>query len=148
MAKIKEKGPSFASVIRGYFEENPEWLEGPSNEALIARWKADHKGEEWTKKHQQGAANEKTKLRKKAGLVRRKRRRGRPSMANSGSGESRVMLRRTSTGALEQLELLIDDCLSLAVRQNHPALEGVVKHLRVARRGVAWAMGEPSVPRG
>ena len=148
MARTKEKGPSFASVIRGYFEENPEWLEGPSNEALIARWKADHKGEDWTKKHQQGAANEKTKLRKKAGLVRRKRRRGRPSSANSGAGESRVMLRRTSTGALEQLELLIDDCLSLAVRQNHPALEGVVKHLRVARRQVAWEMGEPAAAKG
>jgi hypothetical protein len=147
MARSKEKGQSFASIIRGYFEENPEWLEGPSNQSLIERYLADHKGEEWTKKHQQGAANEKTKLRKKAGLVRRKRRKGAKATANSGAGELRVARVRTSTGALEQLELLIDDCLSLAIRQNHPALEGVIKHLRVARRGVAWAMGEPSVPR-
>jgi hypothetical protein len=103
----------------------------------------DHPGESWSKKHQQGAANEKTKMRKKMGLVRRKRRRG--AAAANAAGESRVTRVRTSMGALEQLELLIDDCLSLAHRQNNPALEGVVKHLRVARRSVAWAMGEPPV---
>src|SRR5579883_2945273 len=104
MARTKEKAPSFASVIRGYFEENPDWLEGPSNQALIERYLKDHPGEQWTKKHQQGAAN-----------------------------ESRVTRVRPSAGALEQLELLIDDCLSLAARQNNPALENTVKHLRVAR---------------
>jgi hypothetical protein len=149
MARTKEKAPSFASVIRGYFEENPEWLRGPSNQALIDRYRKDYPGEEWTKKHQQGAANEKTKLRKKAGLVRRNRRkRGRPSAADSAAAnESRVARVRPSMGALEQLELLIDDCLSLAARQNDPSLEGTVKHLRVARRSVAWAMGEPSPAR-
>jgi len=150
MARTKEKAPSFASVIRGYFEENPDWLEGPSNQALIERYLKDHPGEQWTKKHQQGAANEKTKLRKKAGLVRRKRRkRGRPAgdSAAAAANESRVTRVRPSAGALEQLELLIDDCLSLAARQNNPALENTVKHLRVARRGVAWAMGEPSPAR-
>jgi hypothetical protein len=50
---------------------------------------------------------------------------------------------RTSSGALEQLELHIDECLSMAARQNNPALDGAVKALRVARRNVAWAMGEP-----
>jgi hypothetical protein len=146
MARIKEKAPSFASVIRGYFEENPDWLEGPSNQALIERYLADHKGQEWSKKHQQGAANEKTKLRKKKGLVRRKRRKG-AAVAAGATGESRVIRVRTSISALEQLELLIDDCLSVAVKQNNPTLEGVVKHLRVARRSVAWAMGEPSASR-
>jgi hypothetical protein len=146
---MKEKAPSFASVIRGYYLENPDWLKGPSNEALIARYLKDHPGEKWTKKHQQGAANEKTKLRKKAGLVRRSRRkRGRPAAADSAAAsESRVNRVRPSMGALEQLEMLIDDCLSLAARQNDPSLEGTVKHLKVARRSVAWAMGEPSPAR-
>jgi hypothetical protein len=143
MPRIKEKAPSFASVIRGYFEENPDWLQGPSNQSLIQRYLKDHPGEEWTKKHQQGAANEKTKLRKRKGLVRRKRRKG----AGAVTGDSPVTRVRTSISALEQIELLIDDCLSVAVRQNNPALDGVIKHLRVARRGVAWAMGEPSAPR-
>jgi hypothetical protein len=147
MPRTKGKAQSFASVIRGYYEENPDWLEGPSNQALIERYLADHKGESWTKKHQQGAANEKTKLRKKAGLVRRRRRKGRSAAVNSGAGDSRMTRVRTSIGALEQLELHIDECLSLAVKQNHPTLEGVVKHLRVARRGVAWAMGEPGAAR-
>jgi hypothetical protein len=144
MPRIKEKAPSFASVIRGYFEENPDWLEGPSNQSLIQRYLKDHPGEEWTKKHQQGAANEKTKLRKKKGLVRRKRRKG---AVTAGAGDSPVTRVRTSMSALEQIELLIDDCLSVAIRQNNPALEAVVKHLRVARRGVAWAMGEPAAIR-
>jgi hypothetical protein len=145
MPRTKGKAPSFASVIRGYFEDNPDWLQGPSNQALIERYLKDHPGESWSKRHQQGAANEKTKLRKKMGLVRRRRRRGRGvAMAASAASESRVIRVRTSSGALEQLELLLDDSVSLALRQNNPALEGVVKHLRVARRGVAWAMGEPS----
>jgi hypothetical protein len=145
MAKTKEKGQSFASVIRGYYQENPEWLRTPSNDDLIARFKKDHPGEQWTKKHQQGAANEKTKLRKKAGLVhRRRRRRGRPAAGEGAANESRVTRVRASAGVLEQLELQIDECLSLAARQGKPELEGVVKALRVARRGVAWAMGEPN----
>src|ERR1700722_1810032 len=126
MARIKGKAPSFASVIRSYFEENPDWLQGPSNQALIERYLQDHRGEEWTKKHQQGAANEKTKLRKKMGLVRRKRRKGAAAGANAAgnaAGESRVMRVRTPMGALEHLELLIDDCLSLAVKQNNPVLD-------------------------
>ena len=144
MPRTKGKAQSFASIIRGYFEENPEWLEGPSNQALIERYEKDHPGDRWTKRHQQGAANEKTKLRKKMGLVCRRRRRGRAAAAANAASESRVTRVRTSTGALEQLELLLDESVSLAVRQNNPALDGVIKHLRVARRGVAWAMGEPS----
>lgn len=148
MARMKEKAPSFASVIRGYFEENPDWLEGPSNQALIERYLKDHPGEDWTKKHQQGAANEKTKLRKKAGLVRRRRRRrGGAGAAENAATESRPMRVRPSMSALEQLELSIDESLSLAARQNNPALESTIKHLRVARRSVAWAMGEQSVAR-
>jgi hypothetical protein len=142
MAKVKEKR-SFASVIRSYFEENPDWLDGPSNQSLIERYLKDHPGETWSKKHQQGAANEKTKMRKKLGKVRRRRRKG-AATAVTNSSESRVLRVRTSISSLEQVELLIDECLSLAIRQGNPALDGVIKHLRVARRGVAWAMGEPS----
>jgi hypothetical protein len=145
MPRTKGKARSFASIIRGYFEQNPDWLQGPSNAALIERYLKDHPGETWTKRHQQGAANEKTKLRKKAGLVRRRRRgRGAAVAAGNAAGESRMTRVRTSTGALEQLELLLDESVSLAVRQANPALETVIKHLRVARRGVAWAMGEPT----
>jgi hypothetical protein len=147
MPRVKGKAPSFASVIRGYFEENPDWLQGPSNQALIERYLKDHPGESWSKKHQQGAANEKTKLRKKAGLVRRKRRKGAVAAASSAAGESRVTRVRPSMSALEQLELLIDECLTLAVKQDNPSLEGMIKHMRVARRSVAWAMGEPNTAR-
>ncbi len=147
MAKTKERTQSFASIIRGYYEENPDWLRGPSNEALVERWRKDHPGEPWTKRHQQGAANEKTKLRKKHGLLRRRKRRGRGAAAAgnaTGAGESR-MTRVRSTPNLEQLELHIDECLALAARHNNPALDGAVKALRVARRNVAWAMGEPRI---
>ncbi len=144
MAKTKDKGQSFASIIRGYYQQNPDWLSSPSNEALIERFKKDHPGQSWTKKHQQGAANEKTKLRKKMGLVKRRRRRkGGAAAGAAASNESRVTRVRASSGALEQLELHIDECLSMAARQANPALDGAVKALRVARRNVAWAMGEP-----
>jgi hypothetical protein len=147
MAKVKEKAPSFASVIRSYYEENPEWLDTASNQDLIERYLKDHPGEEWSKRHQQGAANEKTKLRKKAGKVRRRRRKRSGGESENAANESRVIRVRTPMGVLEQLELLIDDCLSVAAKQNNPALENTVKHLRVARRSVAWAMGEPSSSR-
>jgi len=138
-AGTKNRVLSFPRLIRRYFEENPDWLQGPNNKALIERFRQDYPGEEWTKKHQQVAANEKTRLRKKAGLLRRKR----PKIATAtGAGFSQAARVRPSIGALEQLELLIDDCLSLAARQNNPALVGMIKHLRVARRSVAWAMGE------
>jgi hypothetical protein len=49
---------------------------------------------------------------------------------------------------LERMEGLIDDCLRLARQQNSEGLDSVVKHLRVARRQVAWEMGEPKVTAG
>jgi hypothetical protein len=118
---------------------DPEWLERPSNQALIERYSDDFPGEQWTKKHQQAAANEKTKMRRKTGLVRRRRTRG---AAPTGAGPLGITRARTLMNALEHLELLVDDCLSLAIRQSNSNLDGVIKHLRVARRGIAWAMGE------
>src|SRR5258707_4932419 len=105
MARTKGKAPSFASVIRGYFEDNPDWLEGPSNAALIERYLKDHPGESWSKRHQQGAANEKTKLRKKKGLVRRRRRKGAGATANA-AGQSQMTAVRISTSSLEQVQML------------------------------------------
>jgi len=54
---VIEKAASFASVIRGYFDENPEWLDTPSNQAVLARYQNDPPGGEVPKRHKQGAAN-------------------------------------------------------------------------------------------
>lgn len=143
MAKATANGDSFASKIRAYYQANHNWLREASNAELIARYLEDHPGEKWDKQKQQGAANVKSILRKSLGIRRTKKRKGAAAAANDAGGDSRVMRVRTSMSALEQIEMHIDDCLAMAYRCNNPALDGAIKALRVARRNVAWAMGEP-----
>ena len=45
----KENGQPEGETISGYFrqvfKENPKWLEGRSNDEVLARWLKDHPGE-------------------------------------------------------------------------------------------------------
>jgi hypothetical protein len=147
MARPKGKAPSTAGYFKKLFAENKEWLNEGSNAELIDRWKKDHPGQNVTKSVLNGLANTKSLMRKKLGLgkKRRKRRKGAAAAAAQPAAARRV---RAPYTVLERMEGLIDDCLSLARQQNSEGLDNVVKHLRVARRQVAWEMGEPAGVRG
>src|SRR5437588_793844 len=92
MARTKEKPQSLSAYFRQLFTENPDWLDGPSNAAVMERWKADHPGKEWAKNVQQGMANVKSKMRKELGWGGRRPRPGDggPRHGAREAGEGRV----------------------------------------------------------
>src|SRR5262249_22897514 len=94
----------------------------------------------------QSMANIKSQLRKKAGMVRRrKRRKSRDAAAGPAEQPARApRLTRSSFTVLEKLEGLIDECLTLARQQESEGMQDIMKTLRFARRGVAWEMGQPN----
>jgi hypothetical protein len=146
MARPKGKAPSTAGYFKKLFEENRDWLNEGSNAELIERWKKDHPGQGVTKSILNGLANTKSLMRKKLGMGKRRRRRRKGAAA--AAGQPAVKQVRAPYPVLEKMEGLIDDCLTLARQQNSEGLDNVVKHLRVARRQVAWEMGQPATVRG
>jgi hypothetical protein len=148
MARTKAKPQSVSAYFRELFTKNPDWLDGPSNAAVMERWKADHPNQDWAKNIQQGMANVKSKMRKELGRGRRRRRRRRGAGARAGAAATGAAARaRSPFNVLERLELVIDEGISLAVAQRNESLDGIVKHLRTARRMVVWEMGQPAAAR-
>jgi hypothetical protein len=145
MAKAKET-TSKSGYFREIFADNPQWLKEGSNEEVIARWERDHPTQKMTDRDRQSMANIKSQLRKKAGMVRRRKRRKGKGAAAAPLEQPALAPRRTRSSftVLEKLEGLIDECLSLARQQESEGMQGIMKNLRVARRGVAWEMGEPN----
>ena len=144
-AKAKET-ESTAGYFKRLFEENREWLNEGSNQELIDRWKKDHPGHDVTKSILNGLANTKSIMRKKLGMGKRRRKRRK----TAGAAVEQPVARRARAPfpVLERMEGMIDDCLTLARQQNSEGLDNLVKHLRMARRQVAWEMGEPAGARG
>jgi hypothetical protein len=141
MAKTKEK-ESLSGYFRRQFEAHHDWLEAGTNADVIEQWKQDNSGQNYTKKIGQTLANIKSQMRKKYGLIkRRRRRRGRPVEAGA---EAAVKRPRTPVAVLERLEGLIDECLSYARSQTLEGFDEVINHLRRARNGVVWKLGQPN----
>jgi hypothetical protein len=141
-------------TVAGYFKrvfaENPKWLKGRSNEEVLKRWEADHPGEKVTASIKNGLSNIKSVLRSKG---RRRAKRKAAEAAPPGQGSPSVLSSTSSHGItagakgagrrLEQLEEMIDECVSLARATDREALSEVIDHLRRARNRVVWALGEP-----
>jgi hypothetical protein len=142
MARTKGSTESVSGFFRRLFEANPEWLQSGHNDEIRAQWLKNHPGREWDKKTQQSMSNVKSILRKRAGIGRRRRRR----RATAEKAPVAVMARPRGMAAvaLERLEGMIDQCLSMARHQNGEGdgLESVIKHLRAARNGVVWQLGQ------
>jgi two-component sensor histidine kinase len=133
-----------AETISGYFrrlfEENPQWLEERSNQALLDRWLKDHPGQtEVPENIKNNLSNVKSTLRK---TLRKKRGRpkktSQPVVATAAPAEAP----RKSARRLEALEEQIDDCLALAKEVDRERLADVIVLLRRARNQVVWKMGE------
>jgi hypothetical protein len=120
------------------FAEHPEWLAGPSNADVFARWLQDHPGHaEVPEKIQQSLFNTKSVLRKE---IRKKP--GRRQKEQPAEATATVTTPRKSVRGLEALELAIDDCLTLARKMDREGLADVIALLRQARNAVVWKMGE------
>ena len=75
-------GENISGYFRQVFKENPKWLEGRSNDEVLARWLKDHPGEkEVPKRVKQNLSNVKSVLRQASARnsAPRRRRAGPPS---------------------------------------------------------------------
>jgi hypothetical protein len=132
----KVSSETMSGYFRTLFDEHPEWLTFKSNALIVERWKTDHPGKEMTLKYKQSMANVKSTLRKKLGK-RRRRRKDKDNVLIAGA------VRHISSHTLDQLEYMIDDCLSLARTLKAESLDTVVRNLRKARNEVVWLNGQP-----
>ncbi|HYT88660.1 MAG TPA: hypothetical protein VEL76_08125 [Gemmataceae bacterium] len=136
-AEREEGGESVQGYFRRIFEENPQLLEGRSNEELLRRWLADHPGyDEPPPNIKNGMQNIKSVLRRQA----------REENALSPTARSMVEAPggrlRSASRYLQVLEEQIDECLLLARSQDPEGLQSVIKLLRRARNEVVWKIGE------
>jgi hypothetical protein len=133
MAKSNEE--SVAGYFRKVFEENPKWLRGRSNKAVLERWLQDHPGQkEVPARVKANLSNVKSVLRKKM------RKGGRPK--KSATGAAVAPENNVEVSPLEQLEEQIDDCLSFAKSLDRRQLGHVISLLRQARNIVVWQEGK------
>ena len=133
MAKRKHKRGSIAGYFRQVFEAQPEWLKEKSNDPILAKYRIDHglaADALVDKRVKSNLANLKSVLRKKS---RRK------SKAAAGGA---VVASTRSGHRLENLEEMIDDCLTLAKNLGRDTLEHIINLLRRARNEVVWKIGE------
>src|SRR5262249_37659060 len=108
-----QKGESIAGYFRKVFKENPKLLKQRSNDELLQRWVDEHPGQtEVRKSVKVGLQNVKSILRSK----RRKggRRKAQEQPTTAGAAGAPVIEAAPEENPLEQLEELIDECLSSA----------------------------------
>lgn len=128
MARKKSRG-SISGYFRQLFTDHPGLLSETTNVAILARYRADHglaEDAELPDSIKNNLANMKSVMRKKL-------RKG---------GKAAPKAARGSAGRLEQLEELIDDCLTLARTIDREGLDAVINQLRRARNEVVWKIGQ------
>ncbi|MSU77282.1 MAG: hypothetical protein EXS16_04205 [Gemmataceae bacterium] len=137
MAKKSKEGSSY-SYIKQLFIDHPELLKEKRNAAILARYRADHGLAE-------DAPIEKTVMNNLANIKSNMRKAVRTKAASKEASRSESERRGRPTkqaGALEQLEVMIDDTLSFAKSQATESLIPAINLLRMARNKVVWLQGE------
>jgi hypothetical protein len=126
------------------FEAKPELLNEATNDMAVEQWEKDHPGRKCTASIKSSISNVKTFVRKKLGMRKLRRRRGkRGRMARATNGVvTQAVTRKIATGAMEKLELLLDECLNLARGNDNGELGKVIGHLRMARNIVIYKQGK------
>jgi hypothetical protein len=127
-----------SSYFRRVFADNPQLLEGRSNDAILERWRHDHPGQEVSKQVKQGLQNVKSILRSR-GRKGAKRKQARAPAATALAVPAPV---KPAPHKLEALEVAIDDCLMLARNLDREKLADAIQMLRKARNAVVWLMGQ------
>jgi hypothetical protein len=132
MAKRKGKRGVLTKYFRDVFDAHPEWLQGKSNDPILAQYRQDHgmtMGASVDKKIKANLANLKSTLRKESRDVGKAARGGAAAAPRSG-------------GRLDALEEAIDDCMTLAKNHDRVGLQQVIHLLRRARNLVVWKGGQ------
>jgi hypothetical protein len=131
-ANTADGGESVQGYFRRIFLEQPQLLEGRSNDELLRRWMEDHPG------HDEPPPNVKSGMQNIKSVLRRMIREGKlPAAISSPVGRP-----RSAGRYLETLEEQIDECLLLARNQDPEGLRSVIQLLRRARDEVVWKLGE------
>jgi hypothetical protein len=129
----KRRRGNRSAYYRQLFTDHPDWLAGTTNMPVVEQWQKDHPGKEMSQRDKQAMANVKSNMR---------------SAGHGGKKRGRRLLRkltaagqRTGNSTLVGLEMMIDDCLSLARQMDPTGLEHVIKSLRRARNDVVLKSG-------
>ena len=95
-----------------------------------------------------GLANLKSVMRKQLRIRRTKRAAAKDATQRAAGGvivQAQVVpllsISAADTG-LEKLEMLIDDCLTMAKNLDREGLDSIIHALRIARNRVVWKLGE------
>src|SRR5260370_333726 len=126
MAKMKGRPESVSGYFRQLFQNTPELLDHGKNDVIIAQWQKDHPGEKVTDKIKGNLANTKSIMRAKFGKVKRRRKHRKAGIDGVTPAPHKV---RTTIAALEKMEALIDECLSVARNQHKSGLEPAIRYL-------------------
>jgi hypothetical protein len=152
MARKSPEG-SVSGWFRKVYEADHELLKHTTNEPVLERWRAEHPGQEVNQTVRGAQANIKSLLRKKFKIGGYEKGKGgrkpKAATASTAEGMARTPGRGVRSAHLEQLEFLIDKCLTMARSQKEqhaeseagPHLEEAAKHLRAARNRVVMALG-------
>lgn len=123
-----------SAYFRKLLGDKPSFVKGRSNKKIYARWLKDHPGHtEVPKNVMQILSNIKSQMRKGRSSRGRKTR---DRAAANGTPVARSS--RPSARNLEHLEMLLDECIMLAAKDE---MESVVHQLRRVRREVIIQMG-------
>jgi hypothetical protein len=132
------QGENVSGYFRKVFAENPGWLDTRSNDAVFARWLADHPGEITVpEKVRQNLSNVKSILRKQSRKKAARRKKGSQAVKAAPAASPVKVVRGLGT-----LEEQIDECLTLAKVLDREGLANVIALLRRARNEVVWKTGE------
>jgi hypothetical protein len=138
-----------ASFFRPIFDANRKLLKTRSNQEVLDMWLEAHPGyKEVPENVKSGLANLKSVMRKQLRIRRTKRAAARDATQRAAGGvvvQAKVVpllsISAADTG-LEKLEMLIDDCLTMAKNLDRKGLDKIIHALRVARNRVVWKLGE------
>jgi hypothetical protein len=149
--KAKGKGGSDGESVGGYFREifmaDPSLLNTRSNDAILQRWLSDHGETEVPPRIKNILANIKSVIRKKLRKGGRRKKKAAVAVAVVEAmapvlAVAYVAGTKIPVPMLEQLEVQVDDCLTLARSLDQDKLAGIISHLRKARNAVVWKLGE------
>ena len=132
------KRTEIAPYFRKVYTEQPKLLKIRSNDEVLRMWAADHpEFKDIPENVKSGLANVKSVMRSK------RRKRGRPSKAEAAAALAAAPVETANAGekALENLEIMIDDCIAAAKALNVKGIDDIISALRFARRKVVWKLG-------
>ena len=144
MPRMKGQTESRSAWFRAYYREDESRLDLKNDEVKKA-WEAAHKNEEWTPRHAQTMANVKSDENRRLGRsTPRKKRRKKAANGMVAAAAPARPGRAPGSGALEGLELAIDEVYASArsLEDRDEDMKAVVKYLRLARNGVIILRGK------